>query len=58
MPKKKDLAILEAISKTEKWVEVKDGVGSYPQEYVAIFRGLRFKPDVEIGPFGVFEMAS
>ena len=23
-----------------------------------IFRGLRFKPDVEIGLFGIFEMAS
>ena len=23
-----------------------------------IFRGLRFKPDTEIGPFGLFEMAS
>jgi hypothetical protein len=25
---------------------------------MVIFRGLRFKPDAEIGPFGIFEMAS
>ena len=34
-----------------------DGVGSEPEEYMGIFRGLRFKPDAEIGPFSVFEMA-
>jgi hypothetical protein len=25
---------------------------------MAIFRGFRFKPDTEIGPFGIFEVAS
>ena len=25
---------------------------------ISLFRGLRFKPDEEIGPFGIFKMTS
>ncbi len=30
----------------------------YSEFYISLFRGLRFKPDEEIGLFGLFEMAS
>ena len=32
--------------------EIKEGEEAQPEEYMLIFRGLRFKPDVEIGPEG------
>ncbi len=30
----------------------------YSEFFISLFRGLRFKPDAEIGLFGIFEMAS
>jgi hypothetical protein len=33
--------------------EIKEGEEAQPEEYMIIFRGLRFKPDAEIGPEGM-----
>ncbi len=33
-----------------------DGEELEPEEYMQIFRGLRFTPDTEIAPFGIFKM--
>jgi hypothetical protein len=41
---------LEVVSKLSIGFEVKEGAEAQPEEYMEIFRGLRFKPDVEIGP--------
>ncbi len=30
----------------------------YSEFFISLFRGLRFKPDAEIGLFGIFEIAS
>jgi len=32
--------------------EIKEVEEAQPEEYMSIFRGLRFKPDTEIGPEG------
>jgi len=44
----------EVVSKLSIGFEVKEGEEAKPEEYMEIFRGLRFKPDVEIGPEGRF----
>jgi hypothetical protein len=42
------------ISKLPIGFEVKEGEEAQPEEYITIFRGLRFEPDPEIGPEGKF----
>ena len=42
--------LMELVSKLSIGFEVKEGEEAEPQEYMVIFRGLRFKPDAEIDP--------
>ena len=62
------MSLLEAFSEKEKWFEVQpparrayapEGTakGGFQAELSAS-SGLRFKPDIEIGLFGIFEMVS
>jgi hypothetical protein len=42
------------VLKLSNGLEVKEGEEAQPEEYMNIFRGLRFEPDAEIGPEGRF----
>jgi hypothetical protein len=46
--------ILEPVSKCSILFEVKEGENFNPQEYTPVFRGLKFKPDLETGQKRVF----
>jgi len=46
--------LVEVVSKLTIEFEIKEGEEAQPEEYIQIFRGLRFKPDAEIGLEGRF----
>jgi hypothetical protein len=50
--------LLEAISKIGFWFKVKADVRIKPEEYIRYFEDLIRAPNAEIGPKGIFEIAS